>query len=96
MSEAISQNQPSFDDEKMFTDFDRLARGKIFGGRLASVIQFVNPKTFERNRESYNIVVHSMRSLMSKYEGTFYTLHDYSIDNNWVHEVRGTVRYRFN
>ncbi len=24
------------------------------------------------------------------------TTHDYSIDNNWVHEVRGTVRYRFN
>ncbi len=24
------------------------------------------------------------------------TLHPYSIDNNWVHEVRGTVRYRFN
>ncbi|MFC3703769.1 hypothetical protein ACFOOL_03240 [Devosia honganensis] len=22
--------------------------------------------------------------------------HPYSIDNNWVHEVRGTVRYRFN
>ncbi|WP_298725393.1 EAL domain-containing protein [uncultured Ferrovibrio sp.] len=79
MSEAIIQNQPSFDDEKMFTDFDRLVRGKIFGGRLAAVIQFVNPKTFERNRESYNIVVHSIRSLMSKYEGTFYTLHDYSI-----------------
>lgn len=79
MSEAINQNQPSYDDEKMFTDFDRLARGKIFGGRLAAVIQFVNPKTFERNRESYNIVVHSIRSLMSKYEGSFYTLHDYSI-----------------
>ncbi|HLT78758.1 MAG TPA: hypothetical protein VKZ87_15350 [Ferrovibrio sp.] len=79
MSEAIIQNQPSFDDEKMFTDFDRLVRGKIFGGRLAAIIQFVNPKTFERNRESYNIVVHAIRSLMSKYEGTFYTLHDYSI-----------------
>lgn len=23
-------------------------------------------------------------------------LHPYSMDNNWVHEVRGTVRYRFN
>src|SRR3546814_17019584 len=45
----------------------------------SSDLQFVNPKTFERNRESYNIVVHSIRSLMSKYEGTFYTLHDYSI-----------------
>ena len=51
MSEVINQNQPSYDDEKMFTDFDRLVRGKIFGGRLAAVIQFVNPKTFERNRE---------------------------------------------
>lgn len=24
------------------------------------------------------------------------TLHPYSLSNNWVHEVRGTVRYRFN
>jgi opacity protein-like surface antigen len=24
------------------------------------------------------------------------TTHPYSIANNWVHEVRGTVRYRFN
>ncbi|WP_341703892.1 EAL domain-containing protein [Ferrovibrio sp.] len=79
MSEAVNQNQITTDDEKMLTDFDRLMRGKIFGGRLAAVLQFVNPKTFERNRESYNIVVHSIRSLMSKYEGTFYTLHDYSI-----------------
>lgn len=79
MSEAVNQNQITTDDEKMLTDFDRLIRGKIFGGRLAAVLQFVNPKTFERNRESYNIVVHSIRSLMSKYEGTFYTLHDYSI-----------------
>src|SRR3546814_18316013 len=63
----------------MFTDFDRLLRGKLFGGRLAAVIQFVNPKTFERNRERHNIVVHSIRSLMSNYDGTFYTLHDYTI-----------------
>lgn len=79
MSEAVNQTQISFDDEKMLTDLERVMRGKIFGGRLAAILQFVNPKTFERNRESYNIVVHSIRSLMSKYEGTFYTLHDYSI-----------------
>src|SRR3546814_8783696 len=79
MSEAVNQSQITFDDEKMLTDLERVMRGKIFGGRLAAILQFVNPKTFERNRESYNIVVHSIRSLMSKYEGTFYTLHDYSI-----------------
>jgi len=79
MMSEVNNTTPASDDEKMFTDFDRIVRGKIFGGRICAIMQFVNPKNFERNRESYNIVVHAIRSLMSKYEGSYYTLHDYSI-----------------
>src|SRR3546814_20817668 len=56
MSEAVNQSQITFDDEKMLTDLERVMRGKIFGGRLAAILQFVNPKTFERKRErSHNV-----------------------------------------
>lgn len=79
MSSEAAGAATSADDEKMLTDFDRIVRGKIFGGRICAIMQFVNPKNFERNRESYNIVVHAVRSLMSKYEGSYYTLHDYTI-----------------